>query len=374
MADHQDEHPHWHSIFALIFVALPAISGLVFEDGGAVMTDILLLGLGCLFLYWSVKWPWQWYHAAQTKLYLDYDDSAVLDEESEGEVDGQEKSSEVSKDNVSEQAPPASQSPKTKAFYKRQLEAGKSLNSDELTALFTCFVSPPIVAYLLHLLRPYLSRPSGGVVSNSNLTLFVMAAEVRPLLHIFKLIEARTLTLQKIVSEPPPSVEVPATTGKTFDPRFDELWHRISAIETKEQQSPLKNSESKENLPQSPTTKRPDEAMNSSIKHLQTQVDALNRAVRRYEKRSTAQTIILEGRLHDLDNRVSDALSLAAAASRNSNRPGIVSYIISSIYSFVASFLRAVLSLFLVPVHFVQGAYLYLLGPRRKKMKKTNGR
>lgn len=55
--DTEDSTEQWHSI-ALIFVALPAIAGMFFENGSAVVTDMLMLGLGCLFLYWSVKWPW----------------------------------------------------------------------------------------------------------------------------------------------------------------------------------------------------------------------------------------------------------------------------------------------------------------------------
>jgi len=55
--DNDDGTEQWHSI-ALIFVALPAFAGMFFENGSAVVTDILMLGLGCLFLYWSVKWPW----------------------------------------------------------------------------------------------------------------------------------------------------------------------------------------------------------------------------------------------------------------------------------------------------------------------------
>jgi hypothetical protein len=53
----EDSTEQWHSI-AIIFVALPAIAGMFFENGSAVVTDMLMLGLGCLFLYWSVKWPW----------------------------------------------------------------------------------------------------------------------------------------------------------------------------------------------------------------------------------------------------------------------------------------------------------------------------
>lgn len=56
-SDSDDSQTQWHSA-SLLFVALPAFAGMFFENGSAVMTDMLMLGLGCLFLYWSVKWPW----------------------------------------------------------------------------------------------------------------------------------------------------------------------------------------------------------------------------------------------------------------------------------------------------------------------------
>lgn len=58
---------------------------------------------------------------------------------------------------------------------------------------------------------------------------------------------------------------------------------------------------------------------------LQTQIDALNRAVRRYEKRATAQTMQTEARLQDLETRLRDALSLAAVAANYSQKPGVLS-------------------------------------------------
>lgn len=47
---------------------------------------------------------------------------------------------------------------------------------------------------------------------------------------------------------------------------------------------------------------------------------ALNRAVRRYEKRATLQTFQTESRLLDLEARLNDAISLAAAAANNGQR------------------------------------------------------
>jgi hypothetical protein len=54
-----DEHPppsNWHSA-PLAFALLPAIGGMLFQNGSAVVTDIMLLGLAAIFLNWSVRIP-----------------------------------------------------------------------------------------------------------------------------------------------------------------------------------------------------------------------------------------------------------------------------------------------------------------------------
>jgi len=58
---------------------------------------------------------------------------------------------------------------------------------------------------------------------------------------------------------------------------------------------------------------------------IQPQLDALNRAVRRYEKRQAAQSMQTEARFQELDHRLKDALALAAAAARTGQRPGAIS-------------------------------------------------
>lgn len=56
----QDAHTapsYWHSA-PLAFALLPAIGGMLFQNGSAVVTDITLLGLAAIFLNWSVRLPW----------------------------------------------------------------------------------------------------------------------------------------------------------------------------------------------------------------------------------------------------------------------------------------------------------------------------
>lgn len=52
-----NEPSHWHSI-PLGLALLPAVGGLLFQDGSAVVTDITLLALAAIFLNWSVRLPW----------------------------------------------------------------------------------------------------------------------------------------------------------------------------------------------------------------------------------------------------------------------------------------------------------------------------
>ncbi len=55
-----DQGPELSSLagLSLAFALLPALAGALFKNGGAVTTDIMLLGLAGVFLHWSVTQPW----------------------------------------------------------------------------------------------------------------------------------------------------------------------------------------------------------------------------------------------------------------------------------------------------------------------------
>lgn len=42
----------------LALALLPAVGGLLFQNGSAIVTDITLLGLAVVFLNWAVRVPW----------------------------------------------------------------------------------------------------------------------------------------------------------------------------------------------------------------------------------------------------------------------------------------------------------------------------
>ncbi len=195
---------------------------------------------------------------------------------------------------------PVRQSPRHEA-------ATNELYTHELLALLSCFLFPALGAYLLHTIRAQLTRPSEGLISNYNLTIFLLASELRPMAHLVKLIQARTLHLQRVVSAGPYN---PTNASATSD--IQALTRRLEDLEAR-------NSITEAGMSTEPTISGKQSAVLTMEvrRSLQPELDALNRAVRRYEKRATLQAFQTESRLHDLELRLNDAISLAAAAANN---------------------------------------------------------
>ncbi|KAL1608367.1 hypothetical protein SLS60_003308 [Paraconiothyrium brasiliense] len=307
-----DEVSLWHSA-PLAFAIVPAAAGLLFQNGGAVVTDILMLGFGSMFLNWCVRTPWEWYHSAQQTQYVDYSeperDDTIFEEDeiSGGLLDDDLEASALTdsvppynKDNVnSGNAPPT----------RSQEEARQELRKNEILALFTCFIGPLVGAYLLHAIRSQLTRPAEGLVSNYNLTIFVMGAELRPIHHVIKMKQARMLHLQRVVR----------SDSKPEHRKADiqEICARLANIEARATEAPQ-------------NTDIESMKIGATVRQgMQPQLDALNRAVRRYEKRQAAQAMQTEARFQELDSRLKDALALAAAAARTGQRPGVVSMLLT---------------------------------------------
>ena len=212
---------------------------------------------------------------------------------------------------------PEEKAPKPTTKPLRRLPAHEAATNElythEVLALLSCFLFPLLGAYLLHTIRSQLSRPSEGLVSNYNLTIFLLASELRPMAHLVKLIQSRTLHLQRIVNANPYDTVNGKDTGdmKELIRRLEDLETRSSIAETSTGNS---NSEPTLNGKQSAV-------LTTEVRRtLQPDLDALNRAVRRYEKRATLQAFQTESRLLDLEAKLNDAISLAAAAANNEQR------------------------------------------------------
>lgn len=254
-----------------------------------------------------------WYHSARSvhlTQSLSSDDAVddTIEEEEDEDEDGKSQEKSGAKD-----AQPQKQPNSRLTDDDQRIKAAvQELQVQEIAALFLCFLGPIMGAYLLHVIRGSLSQTGHKLVSDLHLTLFVLGAELRPLRHAMKLIHARTLFLQRAVQQGPQSVEkIDLEVVRELSNRLEELEARAASDAVK---------------PAPESAHQPDntEQFRKAHSTLQTQIDALNRAVRRYEKRATAQTMQTESRLLDLETRLREALSLAAVAAAYSQKPGIV--------------------------------------------------
>lgn len=299
-----------------------------------------------------------WYHSAQQIQYEPDDlqpSDTIPEEDEESEVEQTEETRATPEPPPSE-APTATDKGDATPLTPAQRDARHELGREELFALAACFIGPLFGAYLLHTIRSQLTRPAEGLVSNYNLTIFVMAAELRPVSHIIKLKQARMLHLQRIVRAGKDGI------GKAG---MQEISKRLSSLEERVAE-PVHHSDIE-------TMK-----LSANIRQgMQPQLDALNRAVRRYEKRQAAQSIQIEARFQELDARLNDALSLAAAAARSGQRPGLVSMVFTWIAGILSHLIQACLAVATYPFRtaaaLVLTAQLWLWPskPEREPRKRT---
>lgn len=376
----------------IAFALLPALVGVLFEGGSQLITDIMLLGLVFVFLRYTVTQPWQWYHSAQElRIRQEVGLEHVSEDGSELDMAPSKRGSVVTLDDVPEEAlqddqqpsKPKQQDPETRrklegisspeqsSRTRSQEAAVNELYVHEVLALVSCFLSPVIGAYLLHAIRNQLSRPSEGLLTNFNISVFLLAAELRPLSHALKLIQARTLHLQRIVRLTPTP---PSTTSQ-----LEEMRIRIAQLELRAEAAEAVTAQSLEISAQ-----RQQQQQNSGLKQgpalvrevrnaIQPELDALNRAVRRYEKKATVLALQTESRLGAVDTRLSDAIALAAAAAKQSNQAqwsftALLRWVAESLVSFALIPYHVVLYLVMWPFRMIAGLLL------RKRVARNDGR
>ncbi|KAK2766162.1 hypothetical protein FQN54_007678 [Arachnomyces sp. PD_36] len=307
-AQEPDEESIWHSL-PLALALVPAVGGLFFQNGSAILTDFTLLVLAAIFLNWSVRLPWDWYRSAQTVQQREIaglgDIHDIPEEADDDELD------DIRNSDLKDSPPPPS-SPEKRAPQQTEIAraASKELHTHELVALLSCFVFPLIGAWLLHAIRSQLSRPSEGLVSNYNLTIFLLASEVRPFAHALKMVQARTLYLQRVVASSVSDEDEKVDASKVHDlaKRLEELEaHVAGSIAQGVAGGPTANNGNSVD---------PKQIISEVRRGFQPDLDALNRAIRRYEKRTTVSDFQTDTRFHEIESRLKDTTTLAADAQR----------------------------------------------------------
>lgn len=257
--------------------------------------------------------------------------------------------SEVDDTDEAESRRDSKQHPQTSAAASA---ANRELQIHELVALASCFVFPAIGTWLLHAIRSSLSRPSEGLVSNYNLTIFLLASEIRPIAHLLKLVQARTLHLQRVVAPSNPEDEtVDSAKVQDLSKRLEELEVHIAEGAATRLSAAITNPDD----PRSPDEPNTPSLITQSVietkRAIQPEIEALNRAVRRYEKRTAVSTLQTDTRLQHLEAQTHDALALAAAAQRSTatSRPSYAFILLNWICAAIVIPAELVLSLISLP-------------------------
>ncbi|OJJ02161.1 hypothetical protein ASPVEDRAFT_133353 [Aspergillus versicolor CBS 583.65] len=305
-----DEESHWQSA-PLGLALLPAIAGIFFQNGSAVVTDVTLLILAAVFLNWSVRLPWEWYHSARTQV---RQHESLYDLEPPSGLDATVP--EPTQDTLEDGSDAGEGPRREQRTTSVSTTAIKELHIHELAALASCFIFPLIGTWVLHTIRAKLSRPSEGLVSNYNLTIFLLAAEIRPFKHLLRMVQTRTLHLQRVIasSEDDDRDRIDASEVHDLSKRLEELEAHVAETAA----SRLASNNNNHNNNNEYTLSLVSQATAEYRKGFQTDIDALNRAVRRHEKRTAVSAYQTESRLQLLEAKARDALSIAAAAQRSS--------------------------------------------------------
>ncbi|KAK4123884.1 hypothetical protein N657DRAFT_572351 [Parathielavia appendiculata] len=314
----------WRSQLPLLFVLVPTVAGLVFKNGNSFFTDVILIFIAMIILHWSVSAPWKWYHAAQQ---VCEDQEVVLREALELEdaevAEPAAKEPEGDSDSISS----TPMSPADKQEQARQAKAALTqLQNLEVAALIVCFVAPAAATYLLSMVRSQLSRPPQSLVSNFNLSIFLLTAEMIPLKHCIKLVLAHTLHLQRIVnSNPYRTIQITPSIYRDMIQRVEALEARVLMEQPPSPSDPNPDEDDGDQGGGGGSERRGKvnvEQLRDDITHsvraaIAPEIDAVTRAVRRYEKKSSALTEDIEQQMRDICRRLDDAIALSAVVARS---------------------------------------------------------
>lgn len=257
-----------------------------------------------------------WYRASQSSVVLEpISPSAISPIEEHDELDESSNEAVAQEPATPSKLPSKPDLKLTRVPNTDAASAQRELRLHEIMALFSCFACPFMAAWLLHTIRSQLTRPSEGLVSNYNLTIFLLVAEVRPIAHLIKLIQRRTFFLQRRINS-----DVILDSKRADTQQVVDITHRLDALELHVADKIANTGEQEPETREALAAKASALATADVKKMISPELDALNRAMRRYEKRTAISSVQIEARLQDLEARLQDVVALAAAVQRNADR------------------------------------------------------
>jgi hypothetical protein len=237
---------------------------------------------------------------------------------------------------------PGGTPPSPTAKQERTLQAEAALarlRNLEVTALTVSFAAPAAATWLLSTVREHLSRPSEGLISNFNLTIFLLAAEIMPLSHCIKLVLAHTLHLQRIVnSNPYRTVRITPSKYRDMVQRLEALEARVLSPTNPPPEDNTTTTTTQQGQGQTQAqVQTKTECACSNPQHRQQlhddvtrtvrsalapQIDSLTRAMRAYERKMAAFREDNEEQIVDIRRQVDDAITLSAVVARSRAQGG----------------------------------------------------
>lgn len=162
----------------------------------------------------------------------------------------------------------------------KQREVSRQLWYAELQAFGGLIFAPICGAALLHYVRGTMARPANGLITNFNITVFILAAEIRPLKIAYTYLTARSEQLQEELIDVAPS-------------RYDELANKMSTLESELRY--LKGEASKnDNMAHA----------NGSTDHAD--LEQIKQALRRFERHEMQLKQHYEEKLYSLERQLAD--------------------------------------------------------------------
>jgi hypothetical protein len=170
------------------------------------------------------------------------------------------------------------QDPKRREYSnKRKESVEEELRRHELIGLVWVVISPAVAGYTLQYSRYFLSNYD-KYMSTFNVTVFVLAATLKPLVHVMALLRERTLFLQSEMLVNESEIDVLAKKLEMMEEELDGL---RKAFATKRELGQVAN------------------GITPSIQNL-------SKAMKRFEKKETALRSWSEDRFTELDQKVQD--------------------------------------------------------------------
>lgn len=170
---------------------------------------------------------------------------------------------------------------------ERQREVSSQLRYAQAQAFGGLILGPLLGAGLLHYVRNTMARPANGLITNFNITVFVLAAELRPLKIAYKYLDSRSEELQEELVDVIPG-------------RYEDLLKKVRSLEDRlgeVQSSSERNARTSSH-----------EVANgfAQSKHDATGVEDLKHALRRFERHESQLQQHYEQRLYALERKLTD--------------------------------------------------------------------